>query len=219
MASRTVFVPLDTAPYYMEVPTIFTWLENSNTDRDILRKSMVNLHTAAGGNHGIHNILEASTAANTPLGKQLSAFNLEFDTPSKRKITVEACYQGSKVFENGGAYHDLYDKTALQAKRDPRLKKSGKVIGFNFFGEMFPIQPATYFFNWLYTNTLVRHNSNLVEQVVKHNGFTDMYYSERYGVNCQARALAIVAGLHKAGLVDGYLRDRAKFLGYMKGAK
>lgn len=219
MATRTVFEPLTEPPFYTETPVIFTWLEDSNKDRDILRKSVHNLHTAAHSKHQIGDILEASTAANQPLGKALSAFNLEFSTPKGKSISVEAAYQGSKVFQNGGAYHDIYSKTALQAKRDPRTKTSGKVVGFNFFGEQFPISPMTYFYNFLYINTLIRSNHNLLSEIVKYSGFTDIYYSERYGINCQARALAIAVGLNEKGLLDDTLNDRSKFLTLMKGAR
>ena len=62
---------------------------------------------------------------------------------------MECAYQGSKVFERGGPYTDLYSVDVRTAKRDPRLKESGRLTGFLFEGFKFPLEPKTVFYDWL----------------------------------------------------------------------
>ena len=63
-----------------------------------------------------------------------SAFNLKLKPKNLAKASVESLYQGSKVFENGGPFIDLYQGSALAAKKDERIKTSGELIGFHFQG-------------------------------------------------------------------------------------
>ena len=59
--------------------------------------------------------LEVSTKSNEKLGQRLSAFNLKIDTKIG-EITIESAFQGSKVFEHGGPYTDIYKKDSRDAK-------------------------------------------------------------------------------------------------------
>ena len=56
------------------------------------------------------------------------------------------------MFEHGGPYTDLYDVKPWEAKKDSRLRESGKVIGFNLFGKDFKSEPKDFFYNWIYIN-------------------------------------------------------------------
>lgn len=67
--------------------------------------------------------LEISTKGNDPLGVKLSAFNLKLDG-----YALENVFQSSKVFENGGPYRDLLDVHPKEAKRDERIRNSGRIV-------------------------------------------------------------------------------------------
>ena len=94
------------------------------------------------------NILEVSTKSRTPLGNQLSAFQLEYyDSERGKGIPVVNIFEGSKVFEHGGPYLDLLHCTPLEAKRDKRLLSSGKLVGFEYEGEKYELQPRSLFYD------------------------------------------------------------------------
>lgn len=78
------------------------------------------------------------------IGKELSAFNLKTIYEGK-KISVECAFQGSKVFEKGGPYTDLYMKPSIEAKKDRRLRESGKLIKFVYKNEEYPLEPKDFF--------------------------------------------------------------------------
>ena len=152
-------------------------------------------------------ILEVSTASADELGRQLSAFNLKVRGKSGQELgTVESLYQGSKVFEKGGPYKDLYGKKSFEAKGDERLKKSGKLTGFDFGGRKFDAGQDHNFYNWLYLNSLVREMPDIGSQIGKYKGFTDIY--GKSGNAMQSEAVAIASSLAKQGkLTPEFLAD------------
>ena len=113
-------------------------------------------------------------------------------------MSVECAYQGSKVFENGGPYHALYEVSSREAKKDPRLRNSGEVIAFDFFGERFPIEPQTVFYNWLYITALSQKDSHVVEELKDFEGFSDIVFNPKNSINCQARAVAVFVALNQS---------------------
>ena len=139
---------------------------------------------------GLTQTLEVSSKSDAPIGKKLSAFNLKAYSPAGSQSTVECFYQGSKVFENGGPYQDLYWKTSREAKVDKRLKSSGKLTGYQYGAKKFPLNPNGAFYSWLYCNALKRI-PNILEQLKGFEGFTDLFYDPRTGRNCQAFACAL----------------------------
>jgi hypothetical protein len=63
-------------------------------------------------------------------------------------MPLEMAFQGSKVFERGGPYTDLYAvEDARDTKRDTRLKESGPLTGFTFESFSFPLEPKTVFYD------------------------------------------------------------------------
>ena len=69
---------------------------------------------------------------------------------------------------------------------------------FIFNGISFPLEPKTYFYNWLYINALMR-NKKLIQEILDYgyNAFTDIEYNPKKSINCQAQALAIGISLIK----------------------
>ncbi len=88
----------------------------------------------------------------------MSAFNLEKYVPSLgKRIPLECVFQAGKVFENGGPYSDLLNVSSRDAKRDERLRMSGRIISFEFEGNRFPTKPKTLFYDWLYINARIEN--------------------------------------------------------------
>ena len=96
----------------------------------------------------------------------------------KRSFSVETAFQSSKVFEKGGPYIDLLEKTSRQAK-----KESGNLIKFRFFNSEFSLKPRTYFYDWLYLNA-IHQNEVLSDQVISYRGFTDIEFNPKKSINC-----------------------------------
>lgn len=132
-------------------------------------------------------------------------------TPSGKEFSVESAFQASKVFEKGGPYKDLLDVTSKQAKKDERLRNSGKIIKFFINGSTFKTEPKTYFYNWLYINTLNLYDE-LTEQLIEYNAFTDIAFNPQKSINCQAEAAAIYVSLQKQGLLQEALKNKDTFL-------
>lgn len=132
-------------------------------------------------------------------------------TKSDKTFSVESAFQSSKVFEHGGPYKDLLLVSSRQAKKDDRLKNSGKLIAFQIDGKTFSTEPKTYFYNWLYINALHLHD-DLSEKVLYYDAFTDIEFNPQKSINCQAEAVAIYVSLHRQGLLKDALKGKDEFL-------
>ena len=136
------------------------------------------------------------------MGVALSAFNLKMAVPSlEQRVPLKCIFQGGKVFSAGGPYTDLYNATAWDAKRDPRLRSSGMIKGFWFDGKSFPLVPRTAFNNWLYVNALME-NPQLAEKLIQYDGFTDIEFNPDKSMNCQAEAAALYVTLARKNLLE-----------------
>lgn len=175
------------------------------------QRSIKSLHQAFALKHKDKSILEISSKSEDELGIKLSAFNLMIKTNSGKEFSVESAFQASKVFEKGGPYKDLLDVTSRNAKKDERLKSSGKILAFNINKQVFNTEPKTYFYNWLYINTLYLH-SDLAEQILEYEAFTDIAFNPQKSINCQAEAAAIYVSLQKQNLLKDALKNKENFL-------
>ncbi|MDE7205920.1 MAG: hypothetical protein K2N90_01940 [Lachnospiraceae bacterium] len=209
MANRPVFVVSLDRHYCIRENVEFQFFSGFSDKQQ--KKSIQSLHQAYLGKHADKNILEISSKSENELGVRLSAFHLMIETRDGKEISVESAFQASKVFENGGPYKDLLDATPKQAKRDERLKNSGKIIAFSINGLTFTTEPKTYFYNWLYINTLHRYDE-LTEQLMDYNAFTDIAFNPQKSINCQAEAAAIYVSLRKQGLLQEALKNKDTFL-------
>ena len=126
MAKRPVFIPFSEGNrLVLEVEIEFKW--NPGFAPIQKRKNVAALHEAAEKqNHSP--LLEVSTKSNEELGLRLSAFNLPVELDSGMSIPLECAFQGSKVFENGGPYSDIFKKSTRDAKKDERLRTDSKLV-------------------------------------------------------------------------------------------
>jgi hypothetical protein len=215
MASRPIFIPRDSGKIFVETRFVdFKWHPGMAVIQK--QKSIAELHESAKKDIGLNNLLEVSSKSTEAIGVSLSAFNLTIETVKLKKIfSVECAYQASKIFENGGPYVDILDKSSIEAKKDSRIKNSGNITGFTFFGEHWGIEPITAFYDWLYINALIK-KPELILELMRFDGFTDIEFNPEKSVNCQAYSVALCISLHQRGLLDDRLKSKYKFLEIIK---
>lgn len=174
------------------------------------QKSIQSLHYVTKEKYPNIKILEISSKSDQQIGIELSAFNLIIKTKNNLKFSVETAFQASKVFKNAGPFVDLYEKSSKEAKRDTRLKENGELVAFKYFSREFPINPKTFFYNWLYINTLSTH-LELGEKILEYDAFTDIEFNPDKSINCQAEAAAIFVSLVKSNLLKDALSSVEMF--------
>lgn len=179
------------------------------------QKSIDELHNSIQEKYGFDKILEVSSKSKEDLGVALSAFNLMItDKGTKERYSVECAFQSSKIFENGGAYTDLLKATSKQAKKDERLRNSGKLIGFEFRSTKWQLNPLTAFYDWLYVNTL-NQNIQYHNELMRYQAFTDIEFNPKKSINCQAYSIAMFVALAKRNLLEN-IRNPDNFLKFYK---
>lgn len=209
MASRPIFIAQDAFPYVKVEEIDFKWHPGLSVTQK--KNSIKSLHEAAIKQHTHLSLLEISTKSDDPLGVNLSAFNLSVTMADGRSVPVENIFQSSKVFERGGPFKDLLNASPKEAKRDPRLLESGDLVGFISKDRLWPLQPTTIFYDWIYINTL-RSNKKLAEQVATFNAFTDIEFNPKKSFNCQARSAALFVSLLRQDLLDKVLASPDGFI-------
>ncbi len=209
MAERPIFVPASaSAELVNEIFFQLKW--HSGFAPTQKEKNVDALHTAAAA-AGFSPLLEVSSKSKRTSGQHLSAFHLKVQSVRRGEISLECAFQGSKVFERGGPFTDLYDKGAREAKRDPRLRESGPLIGFEFDGFSFPLEPRTAFYDWLYVNSIYPHRQ-WCTRLYGYAGFTDIEFNPLRSINCQARSCALFLTLMKRGLLDDAVKSPEDFI-------
>ena len=214
MATRPIFIPLTEGDRLVKEQTLeFHWHPGFAAVQKM--KNIVGLHQAATAK-GIQRILEVSTKSDRKLGVRLSAFNLKVELETGALIPLECAFQGSKVFENGGPYVDLYYVDPRAAKRDPRLKESGKVTSFQLESIKFPAEPKTAFYDWIYIRALASHEDFLKKWLTKYDAFSDIEFNPERSINCQARSCALLVSLLRKGVLREVARDSVRFMETIK---
>jgi hypothetical protein len=157
-------------------------------------------------------LLEISSKSEFPLGVALSAFNLSAETLKyNTKYTVESAFQSSKVFQGNIQYKDIISFDSKSAKKDPRIRNSGNLSHFQFFGHRFEISNGTAFYDWLYINVLLQ-NPDLCEEIMKYRAFTDIEFNSQKSMNTQAFAIALYVSLKLADIDMSVLKDPESFI-------
>ncbi len=209
MAEKKVFFS-DSETYFEEKIVEYKYYSGFAISQK--QKSIASLHQTIIGKYPNKNILEISTKSPNPLGVKLSAFNLLFfHRELGEEKNIENIFQSSKVFENGGPYRDLLQVHPRDAKRDQRLRESGNLTSFNLYGENWPLEPKTAFYDWIYISAL-KDNMALAEELLKYDVFTDIEFNHKKSINCQARAAAIFVALRKNGELEDKTKNKASFI-------
>lgn len=207
MATRPIFIPERSGDLLVSTKHVeFPWSPGMALVQK--QKCIAALHEAAVALQVCSSPLEVSSKSHTELGVSLSAFNLTGKTRKTGKVfTVETAYQSSKVFESGGPFRDLMYGTSREAKKDPRIKESGRLVAFNFFGDEWSLEPKTAFYDWLYINALAR-NEWLAEELVRYDAFTDIEFNPKKSINCQAYSVALFRALTMRNLITDVIADK-----------
>ena len=209
MARRPVFVPDSDKPYVSELSLDFEYCSGFSIQNK--QRSIASLHASYVAKFPSSRVLEVSSKSERDIGVRLSAFNLMIEHPGRGSYSVECAFQASKVFLHGGPFVDLLDVSSRAAKTDRRLRESGELVAFRYCEHEFPLEPKTYFYDWLYASALCR-DDKLVEQVMMFDAFTDIEHNPERSINCQARSVAKVVGLARAGLLEDALQSPQAFL-------
>ena len=151
MANRPVYISLVEKPFYKIANTEFEYFSGFSIQQK--QRSIKSLHDAFLLSCPNNKVLEVSRKSPLQIGNILSAFNLKYRMNGKY-YPVECLFQGSKVFENGKVYQDLYERQPGEAKKDERLKNSGRIVGFKLDNTDYESEPKDFFYNWLYINAL-----------------------------------------------------------------
>lgn len=196
---RYVYTPKTDSVGVNKKEVFFDWFSGFATIQK--QKSIESLHKNANKLYNLNRILEISSKSLDPFGRQLSAFNLFLELENNKKFFMESIFQGSKVFDNGGPFVDLYHKSPIEAKRDERLKNSGNLIRFEFQNKIFDLKPRTLFYDWLYAS-IINTDKKILRNIINYDGFTDIEFNPQRSINCQAYSAALVASLIKNNLLN-----------------
>ena len=215
MAERPIFIPAPDSPELVKQLSMpLVW--NPGFAPSQKKKNILALHESAA-RAGYAPLLEVSTKSEEKVGQRLSAFNLKVHSQLLGTMPLEKAFQGSKVFERGGPFTDLYTvEDVRDAKRDLRLKESGPLTGFKFENLWFPLEPKTAFYDWLYVNALYAHREWLTKHILKYAGFTDIEFNPERSINCQARSCALLVTLLKNDWIDEAVSSPEAFIGLLE---
>ena len=215
MAERPIFVPAPEHPGFVRTLSLpIKWHGGFSPLQK--QKNIRELHAVATA-RGYTPALEISTKSEELLGRRLSAFHLKVHSDRIGDIPLESAFQGSKIFEKCGPNTDLYNVEPRIAKRDPRLRNSGRIVGFSFDGVDFPNTPRTAFYDWLYINAIFEYRDWLGPRLSRYAAFTDIEFNPQKSDNCQARSCALFAALLAVDLLDGAVDSPTAFLEVVSG--
>ena len=216
MAKRPVFVPDPGGVLVAEHEVRFEWHGGFALAQK--RRNVDSLHRAVAAQGMAGSLLEVSSRSDHPLGRHLSAFNLEVPLRALgRLIPLESAFQGSKVFEASGHQPAIYSMAGRDAKRAARAyDDAGELlVEFNFEGESWPLEPKTAFYDWLYLRALLEFSADwraLADELAEFAGFTDLEFNPKRSFNCQARSCALFVALAAIGDVQEFTQGRDAFL-------
>lgn len=226
MAVRPVFVieAKGRSHTVVEYPVEFTWHPGFSISQQ--RKSIDSMHQVYVDTTGIADILEVSSRATRSEGRQASAFTLRCDPrripgvdvdavnaalDGRAHTPVEVLFQGSKRFSRQSKAANPYHLSPKEARRWAAANnEDGSLLEFVFFGQKFPLQPRTLFYDWLYCHALSQ-NPRIAGQIEQYRAFTDIAFNPKKSINCQARSAAIYVALSKRGTLEGALASREAF--------
>lgn len=174
----------------------FRW--SPGHSRRAKQQSIAALHKAAKDQLGVQKPLEISSYSPEPVGQKLSSFTLSVSAPDGTPSTVEAVYQGCKIFEDGSSFPELFRKHGRDARRDRRLVSEAgerrQPVAFRYGTHEWPADGSTAFYDWLYIRGLLE-NPELALELKEYDAFTDIAFNPMRSLNCQARAAAVYLAL------------------------
>jgi hypothetical protein len=209
MAERPIFVSKPASKQLVE--EVFLQLKWHPGFAAVQKEKNIRALHEAAARAGHLNVLEVSTKSENPRGQELSAFNLKVRNERQGEVPLECVFQGSKVFERGGPFVDLYSMDVRSARKDPRLRESGKLVAFEFDGTRWPLEPKTVFYDWLYMGCIYRDRER-AQELLQYGGFSDIEFNPARSINCQARSVALFLSLMQRGELGEAVKSPSAFL-------
>lgn len=182
------------------------------------QKSIASLHENILKKYPDKKILEVSTKSMQEAGVMATNFNLSVTLKSGKRYRVEQLYQSSKVFDNGYSLRNelpFLDSKAM--KRKIRELSQHDLVEFNQYGQVFPLEPKSFFYNWLYINALNK-TETLKDEILEFDAFTDIEFNPKKSISSQAEACAIYEWLERNGLLERALADKENFFDIVYGS-
>ena len=217
MARRPVFVPDPKRGLVKTALVEFAWFPGFAVSQK--RKCIDSLHDSAR-EHGVATeLLEVSTKSPSLLGQTLSAFNLTVASEASGEISLEAAFQGSKVYAESGQHPELYDFSASDAKRAASTRSHERIEAFSFRGTEWPTEPTTAFYDWLYIQAVLSADERgriATQDLCQFDGFTDIEFNPDRSLNCQARSCALLVALIEKGHLAELAGDPSSFRDFLR---
>lgn len=200
MAIRPFYKVVDSDISIIEQKDIeFEWIKGMAISQK--QKCIDSFHKSIKDYYPDSKILEISTKSRNDLGVKLSAFNLtKYSIKKNKEYSVECLFQGSKVFEKGGPFVEIYNMTSREAKKYFQDKELGNLLYFQFGKEKWELVPTTMFYDWLYLTTL-HEKKDLVSELIKYDIFTDIEFNPKKSYNNQAKSVALYVALYKKNML------------------
>lgn len=202
MATKMCFqVGIETA--FMERIVEFEYIKGMAFTQK--QKNVLSFHKSIQKEFPNSRIIEISTKSQSPLGVQLSAFNLTLDG-----YPLECVFQSSKVFEGNVQFPHLLHEEPKIAKQYIHENATTPLIGFKYQNTWFGLTPKTLFYDYIYITALTQCTFD-TRRIADYDIFTDIEFNEKKSFNCQARSCAIYAHLLRYGKLEYYLSSIKNF--------
>ena len=101
-----------------------------------------------------------------------------------------------------------------EAKKDDRIRSSGRLLRFHSNGQDWPRDPPSAFYDWVYINALQQHQT-LIDAVMRFAAFTDIEFNPKRQVNCQAYCVALFVALKTSRQIEEALSSPTSYLRLM----
>lgn len=211
MANRYVYYVDKQTNQNKKTEIEFKWFPGFSKEQK--QKSIKDLHIEFKKKYTDYSLLEVSSKSTKEIGIIASAFNLKVNTKKGNLFTVEQLFQSSKVYKKAGDHHHLLTKGYSSKEMKKLLGQvdfNDYLIKFNCFNQDFPLEPKNLFYNWLYVNAL-KQNSDIADEIIKYDAFTDIEFNPKRSYNCQAEACSIFVSLYKNSYLNQALKNITEF--------
>ena len=85
-------------------------------------------------------------------------------------------------------------------------------------GREWDLEPRSAFYDWVYIKALTAR-SDLMEQLVGYDAFTDIEFNPDRSINCQAYSVALFVSLRRAGLLARVTESEQSFLDFVSSRR
>lgn len=169
------------------------------------QKNVLSFHKSIKELYPDKKIMEISTKSFDEIGVRCSAFNLKLNG-----YYFESVFQSSKVFEGNVRYDYLKYRLPKEAKQFINDTEHGDLKYFEYNNQIFPLEPKSIFYDYLYIQALIAMNIK-DDELLNSDIFTDIEFNEKKQYNCQARAMCIYVSLIRQNLLEEAMKDLESF--------